>query len=86
MQGKSAADAAAAASLKKELAARPTMSEMRSLKQQLRVLQQLEYNADEDVRCCCCLVIVVAWVHCVWGCFFRTHYSTGPLIKNSCFG
>lgn len=53
MQEKSAVDSASAASLKKELAARPTMSEMRSLKQQLRVLQQLEYNA-EDVRFCYC--------------------------------
>eukprot|EP00903_Cladosiphon_okamuranus_P005839 g5780.t1 len=39
---------AAAAELKKELAGRPTVSEVKALRQQLRVLQQLEFNADNE--------------------------------------
>lgn len=36
------------AAVRRELASRPTMEEVRSLKQQLRVLQQLEFNAGDD--------------------------------------
>lgn len=44
----STAAAAAAAELRKELAARPAVSEVKALRQQLRVLQQLEFNANND--------------------------------------
>lgn len=47
-QEKTAADVLAIAALRKELASRPTVSEVRSLRQQLRVLQQLEFNADNE--------------------------------------
>eukprot|EP00752_Nemacystus_decipiens_P018208 g16337.t1 len=40
--------AAAAAELRKELESRPVVSEVKALRQQLRVLQQLEFNADND--------------------------------------
>jgi len=43
-----ASEAAAAAGLRKELAAMPSVAEVKSLRQQLRVLQQLEFNADID--------------------------------------
>lgn len=41
-------EAAAAGSLRKELEARPTVSEVKTLRRQLRVLQQLEFNASND--------------------------------------
>lgn len=54
------AESDAAAGLRKELKARPTVSEVKALRQQLRVLQQLEFNANNDgeddevgVYCCC---------------------------------
>lgn len=40
------------ASVRKELASRPTVEEVRSLRQQLRVLQQLEFNAGDDDEVC----------------------------------
>lgn len=43
-----AVEAAAAAGLRKELEARPTVSEVKALRRQLRVLQQLEFNASND--------------------------------------
>ena len=43
-----AAAATAAAELRTELAVRPTVSEVKALRQQLRVLQQLEFNAGND--------------------------------------
>lgn len=43
-----AAETSAVASLRKELGERPTVAENRSLRQQLRVLQQLEFNAADD--------------------------------------
>lgn len=43
-----AAATAAAAELRKELASRPAVSEVKALRQQLRVLQQLEFNANND--------------------------------------
>ena len=43
-----AVETAAAAGLRKELAGRPAVSEVRALRQQLRVLQQLEFNAGDD--------------------------------------
>ncbi|CAN0306096.1 unnamed protein product, partial [Scytosiphon promiscuus] len=41
-------EAAAAAEVKKELASRPTVAEVKTLRHQLRVLQQLEFNANDD--------------------------------------
>ncbi len=43
-----ASEAAAAAGLRKELAAMPSVAEVKGLRLQLRVLQQLEFNADID--------------------------------------
>lgn len=57
-----AAATATAAELRKELAGRPTVSEVKALRQQLRVWQQLEFNADneddDDVSVCSCYLIV----------------------------
>lgn len=51
-----AGEAVAAAELRKELATRPTVAEVKTLRHQLRVLQQLEFNAnnddEEEVRLC----------------------------------
>lgn len=43
-----ASEAVAAAELRKELAAGPTVAEVKTLRHQLRVLQQLEFNANDD--------------------------------------
>lgn len=43
-----AVETAAAAGLRKELGGRPAASEVRALRQQLRMLQQLEFNAGDD--------------------------------------
>eukprot|EP00904_Undaria_pinnatifida_P006316 jgi/Undpi1/2814/HiC_scaffold_14.g06191.m1 len=43
-----AVESTAAAELRKELAGRASVSEVRALRQQLRVLQQLEFNAGDD--------------------------------------
>lgn len=43
-----AAETAAAEGLRKELGERPAASEVRALRQQLRMLQQLEFNAGDD--------------------------------------
>ena len=64
-QARSAREAAAgemdaATAIRRELAARPTMEEVRSLRQQLRVLQQLEFNAgDEEDEVCVCVCVSV---------------------------
>lgn len=73
------AEAGAAAGLRKELKARPTVSEVKALRQQLRVLQQLEFNANNDgeddevgftLVCSCCRSLVVAGVSCRFCVFF----------------